>query len=225
MSEHGGGSVWHALARIIEAFPEETRKTFGDSVVKLASPATELAGGVGKTIKIFFDLLLPGEIELFEDVVIRVLKNLHEKGQLSISPNTNAKTVIHSFEEVKYETNEYLRELWSNLISQELLEGEISPIYVEILGKMTRGDAETLKTIYDGFDSEEEKENLRKQAFLYKSLRYSGKSLDHQAIELFEKQTSEEEHLEELGLIWPSGRRWFITPLGLKLLETIFKPE
>ena len=116
--------------------------TFRDAI----APFTATTSGVGRLITAKFDRLVDAEKVLAAENMDKASKKVFASKK---KPSGTAKPPIiaAAVEASGNETDLLLRELWSNLLAQEILTGNVHPEFPRILTRMAAHDAQLLATI------------------------------------------------------------------------------
>lgn len=127
---------------LIESVPESVWEnlvtTATDTFKSLIKPITSTTSGVGRLIEAKFDRLIEGE----KIIIAENLKRADSKARRKIEAlNPNPSIVVKIIEASKDEIDVNLRELWSNLLANEMVERNVHPQYIIILSKLSPEDA------------------------------------------------------------------------------------
>lgn len=126
--------------------------------------------------------------------------------------------VVQAIEHSAVQTDEVLRELWSNLIAQEIVTGAVHPEFPGILAKLSVQEAHVLAEI-----AEKNHDRRRRYWATFSSARVGGVSFED--IMAGDPETFAHEHLQMLHLIRRKGGRWFLTPFGQAFTTAVSDPS
>ena len=143
------------VGKLAEAIPSESWNqvvsTACDTFRSLLMPITSITGGTGRLITAKFDRLVDTEKLL----TAQMLKNASQKASDSTSKSDKvprASIIIKVIEASSSETDETLRELWSNLLANELVDNSIHPEFIQILSRLSSTDAYRLVELAERSD-------------------------------------------------------------------------
>jgi hypothetical protein len=139
----GAGKLAKAIpAKAWVQLVETACHTFRDCV----APLTATTSGLGRLIEAKFDRLIDAEKVLVADTFQSANAKLQQSGK---PPSTNAKSTVllAALENSARQTDPSLRELWSNLLAQELGSGCVHPHLSTILSRISSEDAHLLAEI------------------------------------------------------------------------------
>jgi hypothetical protein len=114
------------------------------------------------------------------------------------------------------ETNDGLRELWSNLLAQEMIAGDVHPEFIEILKRMSVADAKTLAKIAKEGDRSLSRVALN--VFLKTLVRAD-------LVTLTEGSSFSHEQLARLNLIEQREGLWNLTATGQAFIGAVSDPS
>jgi hypothetical protein len=217
---------------------QELVHTACETFTKLLSPVTETTGGVGRLIQAKFDRLVDAEKVLAADVLVSASHKAQVARALPpdpIDPTTRGKktkkekvqrqvqapVVITAIEEAGVQSDPTLRELWSNLLAQEITTGQVHPEFPAILKRLSAEEAILLARIAENTD------NVSSRIMAYISGMNVSLGPVGASISAFVRgdHTFEHEHLRMLALIRKEGSVWFLTILGKAFVEAVSDPS
>ncbi len=138
------------IGKAMEAVPDDVWKQVStlacDSLRQFLSPLTSLAGGVGRLVEAKFDKLIDAEKLLAAETLKSASKKITNSGK-QVSNEFKPKIILDVVDSSSKETEFELRELWANLLAQELTQGSVHPHIPRLLSQMTTSDARTLTKI------------------------------------------------------------------------------
>ena len=117
---------------------------------KLIRPITAATDGFGKYIEQKFNNMVEVEKSLASYSIQVALKKAEAKAQkkgIKLIPPIHPKSFIKSIEEVSKETNEILHEMWVNLITDQLINEDFHPYFIDILSGFSPSEAHILSTL------------------------------------------------------------------------------
>lgn len=189
-------------------------ETFREAI----APFTATTSGVARLIEAKFDRLVDAEKLLAADVV----RKASQKAQRT--PRKKARTpqpkiVVAAIEASANETDVLLRDLWSNLLAQELVDGQMHPEFPRILSRLSTTDARVLAWVAS---QEKDKTALMKQTI--KLILAKGAA----SIGLIDISAATNENTERLvscGLIRDEGGTWVLTHTGRAFIRAVSDPS
>jgi hypothetical protein len=208
----GAGKLAKAIPAIVwKRMAETACSTFE----KALAPLTETTSGLGRFLAAKFDKFT--ELEKINAAL--AFQQARAKIEISAkSPvaDIKPKVLAHALSGAGEETDEGMRELWSNLIAREFTTGEVHPLIPQILSQMTSTDARRLSDIHSGAGARAQ--FGRKRKFPLK------KDVSTPTSVLTE--TESEATLMALGLIRrESAIHWVLTALGEAFIEVVQEPK
>ena len=220
MADEGGLDLIGA-GKLAKAIPQKAWVQLVDTACttfKAAlAPLTATTSGVGRLIEAKFDRLVDAEKVLAAQMMERATQKVLASKR---KPTGKAKAsiVIAAVEAAASETDAVLRELWSNLVAQEITDGKVHPEFPKILSRLSAGDAQLLAQI-----AEREKD---KSITLKRALKRftASVSVFGASIELFDPEDSASfthEHLASLHLIRSSQGNTSLTLTGKAFIESV----
>ena len=220
MADEGGLDIVGA-GKLAKAIPQKAWVQLVDTACttfKAAlAPLTATTSGIGRLIEAKFDRLVDAEKLLAAQMMSRATEKVIESKR---TPKGTAKAsiVIAAIEASASETDAVLRELWSNLVAQEITEGSVHPEFPKILSRLSASDAKLLAEI-----AEREKD---KSATLKRALKRFSASISvfGASIELLDPENSASfahEHLAALHLIRSAQGSASLTLTGKAFIESV----
>ena len=209
------------VGKLAKAIPEKSWnrlvKTTCNTFSQLISPITATTAGLGKLIEAKFDRMADIQKVFAADAVRRAKEKIEKVGRSPERP-PKAVVLIRAIENASNETDDNLREVWSNLIANEILDGQVHPEFPQILVRMSSNDAVTLAEIAESSSKDSVKRATRAAVF---GLTIMGLSFSA----LVEEDTDfSREHLRDLHLIRQSSGQWRLTLTGEELLKAVADP-
>ncbi|MEK7801941.1 MAG: Abi-alpha family protein [Pseudomonadota bacterium] len=192
-----------------------------DAFEKCLAPITETTGGIGRLIAAKFDRLVDAEKIMTAETFQKASEKI-KKAKREPKGNYKPGIIVKVIEEASKQTDVNIRELWANLLAQEILDGSIHPEVVSILARINADDAQTLARI-----AEDAPKNEHTKAFVTSytnsiSLGIAGIKL---SVQMRPRFTFSEKLLESLNLIERSDNKWVLTPIGEGFIESVTEPK
>lgn len=187
--------------------------TFRDVI----APFTALTSGTGRLIEAKFDRLVDAEKVLAAEALSRAKEKI---AQSKKKPSGRAKAdiVIAAIEATGVETDKVTRELWSNLIAQELIDGNVHPEFPRILSRLSANDAQMLAQIAE---QQKDKSHRLKIALKKFSASVSILGITVDLVPPKDDVTFTHEHLESLNLVRRIEGIWCLTPTGNAFIQSV----
>lgn len=180
------------------------------------APITSTTGGIGRLIEAKFDKMLEPEKLLCSMCLLEATQKIEEYDK-AISGKSKSKVVLAALEESATQTEEAIHHLWSNLLANELIGGDVHPEIPRILARLCTEDAVLLAAIADA-DREKLSTKMLK-AFTSALPVVSIFSKHHQ------KTTFNHTHLKNLDLVKDMEGFWLLTPVGREFIRCVGGPE
>lgn len=193
-------------------------KTACDTFTDLLSPITATTTGLGHLIQAKFDEMVDAQKVLAADSVRRAKGKVENTGR---KPKGNPKSVIivKVIENASNEADNNLRDIWANLLANEILDNQVHPEFPRILERLSSNDAATLAEIANK-GSRKDSVKRATRSVLY-GLEIMGVSFSA----LLEEDTDfNKEHLKNLNLITKSSGQWRLTLFGEEFLKAVADP-
>lgn len=189
-------------------------------------PITAATIGIGKYIEAKFDRLVEAEKILAAETIRRAQEKV-EKSSRQPQGRIKPEVVVHAISVAGTQTDETLHELWSNLLAREILDGEVHPEIPKILERMVATDAHALAEVAKGSKDHEMVTAVKKIKEVSGSISLFGIGTTiSQKVELIEKNYPfTYAHLENLGLIYSTGKKWAMSPVGKEFIRCVSDPS
>ncbi len=192
-------------------------KTTCDTFSQLLSPITSTTFGLGQLIQAKFDKMVDVQKVFAADAVRRAKEKVERTGRVP-KDKPKAIVLIRAVENASNETDNNLREIWSNLIANEILDNQVHPEFLRILERMSSNDALTLVDIADS----DRKDHVKKATH---AVVYGLRIMGYNFSALIEEDTDFcREHLQYLHLIRKNSGQWRLTLTGEEFLKSIADP-
>ncbi len=137
------------VGKLAKAIPKKVWKKLVDTAcqtfTQLLSPITATTGGLGRLIQAKFDSLVDAQKVLAVGVVYRATEKVKHRSKKGVIPK--APILLTVLEASSIETDETLRELWANLLAQEIASGSVHPEFTRTLSRLSSTDAQVLANI------------------------------------------------------------------------------
>jgi hypothetical protein len=210
------------IGRVAEAIPKEGWKkaidTACDTFSDLIAPITKTTAGLGGLIQAKFDTMIDVQKVFAADAVYRARqKSMRTKRRSNSRPS--ARVLVKAIEEASVESDDDLRDIWSNLIANEMLGSGIHPEFPRILARLSAQDAVILSAVAERSSDNSIKRYAKS---LGASVRIFGIPL---STVLGENTDANHEHLERLGLIERRDRLWYLTHFGEEFVAAVTEPS
>jgi hypothetical protein len=189
-----------------------------NTVNKTLSPITETAHGIGRLIKAKFDRLIEVEQVMAAESISTATKKAERTGRLVNMPRPQI--LLQVIESASSEIDGGVRELWSNLLAQEMLTQGVHPEVGRVLSRLSFEDAQLLVQIA------EEKPTTATRLFseavtLALKVAPFGISISLGS----DPKTFNHAHLQNLGLIGRYDGKWVLTVFGKGFIEAVTDPS
>lgn len=231
------------IGKLAQAIPKEgwnklidvASSTFAD----LIAPITKTTAGLGGLIQAKFDTMIDTQKVFAADAVNRAKEKV---GQVGGTPKAipKAKVLLPSIENASLETDDDLRDIWANLIANELIGANVHPEFPSVLSRLDSHDAMVLSEIAE----KSNKETVQLAAkYLSKAsaiaaqiairsipaiVRATGLNLPKDLASEFKQEGPGDfstEHLERLNLIKASNGDWKLTYFGEEFVKAVTDPN
>ena len=205
------------IEKIAGRIPEESWKkivnTACEVFVKVIYPITATTEGIGRLIERKFNSLNEEQqviaSKCINDAANKISNFKSQNSKRPIKPEV----VYEALDNSDKQTDETIRELWSNLLAKEFSQGDVHPEIARALSRITAQDALLLVKIAE---SETNPISIRVLKVLA-----SGYTLG-----IFgDKKTFSHVHLESLGVIHEVEKNWFLTVKGRELIRSVSDPD
>lgn len=192
----------NSLESLAKAIPKEGWAKLVDTACTIISdfiaPITKTTAGLGGLIQAKFDGMIDVQKVFAADAVAKAREKV-ERTNRPTTPRPKARVLIPAIENASLESDDDLREIWANLIANEMLEGDVHPEFPAILARFSINDALTLSHFAEKKRSEQEYRNLPFFERIVQSFR--GAFSGSQESDTFSPSDFDREHLENLGLL------------------------
>jgi len=196
-------------------------KTACDTFSQILAPITSTTTGLGRLIEAKFDGMLDAQKVLAAEALRRA-QNKVDGARRQCKGPPKAKVLIKALEAVSQESDDNMREIWANLIANELLDNRVHPEFPKILEKLSSEDALTLADIAESSKKSGVTKALR--AFLY-GLELRAVFVSYSPALAEEATDFSREHLQNLHLIRRASGQWSLTLIGESFIKTVADPS
>jgi hypothetical protein len=149
-NDHNEGFDLTGIGKIAKAIPKEvylrTTKTLLTTFENLVAPITETSSGFGRYIRQKFDNMVEVEKAIATYTLEKVIARAKAKVALSgarLKP-VHSKSFVRALEEASKETDPLLHEMWTNLLTTQIVDGKSHPHFVETLTHFSPAEAKIL---------------------------------------------------------------------------------
>lgn len=209
------------IGKVAKAIPANSWnrlvKTACETFSQLISPITATTYGLGQLIQAKFDGMVDAQKVLAADAVARAKEKVENSAK---QPKGNPKAIIlvKAIENASNESDENIREIWANLIANEIISNDVHPEFPRILERLSPNDAAVLAEIGGRTGKDSVKNSVRA---IIISLSFMGV---HFSDFLEEETDFSREQLENLNLIKKSTGHWELTLVGEEFLKAVTDP-
>ena len=209
------------VGKLAKAIPpsswDKIVKTACDTFTSIIAPITATTTGLGRLIQAKFDGMVDAQKVLAADAVRRANEKVRNSSR---KPKGNPKSsiLIKAIDNASNESDVNIREIWANLIANEILDNQVHPEFPRILERLSPNDAATLAEIAE----ESKKESIKKAT---RAIVYSLEIMGVRFSTLLEEATDfSREHLRNLNLIKKVSGQWRLTFIGEEFLKAVADP-
>jgi hypothetical protein len=205
------------LGKLAEAIPDQAWSSVVDTACstfqQVIAPITAITSGTGRLIEAKFDRLVDAEkVIASQTLLVAAEKSSRSKRKREGQPKPSI--ILKVVEEASSEVDSTLRELWSNLVANELVDNSVHPEFVRILQRLSASDARRLIAIAQGSDPK-----LTIRIVLKTLVTVAGISMDG-----FAPTSFTDAHLSSMNLIKKVDGEWKLTITGKAFLEAVSDP-
>lgn len=221
MADDSGGADLAGIGEVAKAIPKAGWKkaidTACDTFSDLIAPITKTTAGLGGLIQAKFDSMIDVQKVFAADAVQRA--RLKTQGlDHSRNPRPSARVLVKAIEEASVESDENLRDIWANLIANEISGVQVHPEFPNILSRLSAADALVLAEIAE----KNEKKTMKAYArALTSSISVFGVSV---TAVVGEGSDAHHEYLERLALIEKRDGFWGLTHFGENFVTAVTDP-
>lgn len=209
------------IGKLSKAIPEKVWVQMVDTACKtfreVIAPLTAVTSGTGRLIEAKFDRLVDAEKVLAADAIAKAQEKISQSKKKP-SGKAKASVVIAAIEATATETDVVARELWTNLLAQEIITGEVHPEFPRILGRLSAGDARLLAQIAE---REQDKSVRLKIAIRRFAANISVFDISLDLLQPDEESSFTHEHLASLNLVRRKDGFWSLTLTGKAFIQSV----
>jgi abortive infection alpha-like protein len=217
-----GGIDITGVGKAMNAIPPAAWQRMVDTacttIEKTLAPITEIAHGIGRLIKAKFDSLVDAQQVMAAESIASAKGKAEQSGRDVKMPRPQI--LMQVIEHSANETDGGIRELWSNLLAQEMVTQGVHPEVARVLSRLSSEDAQLLVTIaeqkptpFSKLFAEAVQVALRTMPFAIPVTLNS------------EPATFNHAHLGNLGLIDQYNDRWGLTVFGEGFIQAVTDPS
>lgn len=211
------------IGKLAEAIPDEAWIEFVNTACETfkqcIAPITSLTSGIGRLIEAKFDGLVDVQKILAAENIAKTKRKIEQSNQ-QVKGNYKAPIILKAIEESSEQTDETLRELWSNLLAQELIDGDVHPEIPNVLARLSSKDAQVLAQIAEN-SSKVTLTRIAKKVLT--SFKFGLITID--IGNLLRERSFNHEHLSNLNLIEFAGGVWSLTLTGEAFIQALRDPS
>lgn len=216
------------IGKVAQAIPENGWKkaidTACDTFSELIAPIAKTTAGLGGLIQAKFDAMIDVQKVFAADAVRRARrKTQHVNVSSNIPPS--ARVLVSAIEEASVESDENLRDIWANLIANELAGRCVHPEFPRILARLSTQDAIVLSQVAERHSEASVRtyaKGLAKGFLSGTGLAAIYPMVVHGALE---PSDAHHEHLERLALIKERDSLWTLTHFGEEFVAAVTDPS
>lgn len=188
-------------------------KTFREAI----APFTALTSGTGRLIEAKFDRLVDAEKVLAAEAMAKAQEKIAQSKKKGAG-KAKANIVITAIEATATETDVVIRELWSNLLAQEIVNGNVHPEFPRILSRLSASDAQLLAQVAE---RQKNKSAQLKIAIKKFSASISIFGIAAELMQPDEEGSFAHEHLASLNLVRRKEGTWGLTLTGKAFIQSV----
>lgn len=211
------------MGKLAKAIPHKAWNQLVDTACttfrEALAPLTSITSGVGRLISARFDRLVDAEKVLAAENLAKAQRKVAKSGRAT-SKKPKSNIIIAAIEASGTQTDLLLRELWANLLAQELVTGNVHPEFPHILSRLSASDAQLLAHIAER--DRAKREDLQKIVTKFSAgIKALGISV---SVIGSESASFTHDHLYHLNLIARQESVWRITYTGRAFIESVTDP-
>ena len=218
----GAGIDLAGIGKAMQAIPEPAWQRLVETacatVEKVLAPITETTHGIGRLIKAKFDSMLDAEQVMVAESLTRAEDKARNSGQAMKAPRPQIIMLV--IENSSRETDGGIRELWSNLLAQEIITDDVHPEIARILSRISSEDAQLLAEI-----SDQKSSNVSKLFSVAVKVALSSLVFGDLTVINSKPKTFNHAHLQNLGLIQRNEGNWELTVFGEGFIKAVTDPS
>jgi hypothetical protein len=232
MSEFSSGTInnpddgvdFTGIGKAMQAIPQSAWSQLVDTACrsfdKTLSPITETAHGIGRLIKAKFDHMIDVEQVMAAEAVETARRKAAQTGKTPQIPRPQI--LLQVIENASQEVDAGVRELWSNLLAQEMLTHGVHPEIGRVLARISFDDAQLLVRITEAKPTSSSRLFAEAVNIALLAIPIVGGSFHRFGSE---PTTFNHDHLQNLGLIDIRDGKWELTAFGEGFIEAVTDPS
>lgn len=209
------------LGKLAKAIPNKAWVQLVDTACKTfrecIAPITATTSGIGRLIEAKFNRFVDAEKLLAADTMARAREKA-TRSKKAAGGNVRPNIVIAILEASATETDSLLRDLWSSLLAQEIVNQNVHPEFATILSRLSPREAYFLAKVAEG---QRDKTAALKAAIA----NILTQSVSLGIVRIGPIDTFTTEHLGNLGLIKERGTSWVLTHTGHSFIQAVTSPS
>lgn len=210
------------IGKAMKAVPPEAWQRIVETACstfdKVLSPITETSYGIGRLIQAKFDRLIEAEKVMAMESISAAKMKAVQTGRPANTPRPQI--LMQAVENASSEVDGGVRELWSNLLAQEMLTQHVHPEIGRVLSRLSLEDAQLLVKISEYKPTKATR--LYSEAI---KLALSVAPFDIPLTLNSDSNTFNHAHLQNLGLIKLCDGKWELTIFGEGFIEAVTDPS
>jgi hypothetical protein len=221
MNEEDKSLDFTGIGKVAKAIPAKSWnrlvKTACDTFSQLIAPITSTTYGLGRLIQAKFNGMTDVQKIFAADAVNRARQKT-EKANTPLKDNPKAIIILQALENASNETDDNIRDIWANLIANEILTNDVHPDFPNILKRLSSKDAVVLAEIGESNSKDTVKKAIKATVFHLSIMGIAFSSI------VAEESDFSREHLHNLGLIKKISGQWSLTLIGEEFLKSVADP-
>ena len=207
------------IGRAMKAIPPEAWdrlvKTGCKTFEKIVAPVTEAFGGIGRLVEAKFDGLVDVQKVLVAEAVATAERKAKRSRRKAEPPRLQI--LLQVVEQAANETDPGIRELWANLLANEMTGEHVHPEIGRVLGRITTEDAQLLSAIT------RKRPNSMTEVFTA-TMKMIAEQLPIAAASPRTETSFNHAHLKNLNLIEKLDRVWILSTFGRGFIAAVSDP-
>tara|TARA_R110002049_G_scaffold265588_1_gene441713 strand:+ start:72 stop:791 length:720 start_codon:yes stop_codon:yes gene_type:complete len=212
------------IGKAMQAIPAPAWQQLVDTACrtfeKTLSPITETAYGIGRLIQAKFDRMIDVEQVLAAESVDAARRKAEQAAKPAKTPRPQI--LLQVIENTSTEVDAGVRELWSNLLAQEMLTQDIHPEIGRVLARISFDDAQLLVAITESKPTSTSKLFAEAVNIALLAIPVVGGAIPRHRTD---PTTFNHAHLRNLGLIDRYDGKWELTAFGEGFIEAVTDPS
>lgn len=208
------------IGRSMKAIPPQSWARLVDTACEtfeaIVSPLTKTLGGIGRLIDSKFDSLSDAQKILVAESFATARSKAKKSRKTYCQPR--AQTIIQVMEFTADQVDLGIRELWANLLAQEMIGESAHPEIGRVLNRLCSDDAQLLSAI-----------TLKRPTSITEAFALTMKlvaaGLPFASAGPFSETSFNHAHLKNLNLIARNDRIWMLTTFGRGFIKAVSDPS